>query len=547
MNLKIKHIIIAGIPFLIGLIFTLYGVGVIRQQSFHAIDGKRYFCIADDGLITLRYGWNLAHGNGLAWNPGERIEGITNTLWALQAAGYSLFISKRLLPLAMQLSAIAWLLLTAYYFKKIACTILTKSKENPLTNFFCALAFIIPLSYSPLVIWGLRGMETSLQAALISMGVFLFFFFLGRPAVFGAFAIGLACAVRPDCIVPAAVIFGFRFLDVLSGNHKWKHLAAEIAPFAAVLIALVVFRMLYYGSPVPNTYILKIKGMSVFERITLNGIGYIKPFMIMSIPLIAAVSISLLIRPSREKLILAALPAAMLVYTVYVGGDAFDNWRFMAPYVPYAFLVLLLDLPALNTVLKKLFVNKPLNSGRRIMLSIIACMIIFSIARPPLLTGYIETLRNPARANICGINTAIWLNKILKPSACIGVFFAGAIPFYTDFYAFDFLGKSDRHIASLKPDISGAVSWNGQKSVPGHNKYDLNYSIMKKRPTYVETLSWARQDVSVKALEIYEPIAVDFLDWSLYGKNKILLKKNSPNVKWHKTPPQPREHQGLVQ
>ncbi len=32
-------------------------------------------------MILMRYAYNLAHGNGLVWNPGERVEGITNPLW----------------------------------------------------------------------------------------------------------------------------------------------------------------------------------------------------------------------------------------------------------------------------------------------------------------------------------------------------------------------------------------------------------------------------------------------------------------------------------
>ena len=42
------------------LSFAVYAVIVIWRQSFLCIDGQRYFNFADDGLITLRAGWNLA-------------------------------------------------------------------------------------------------------------------------------------------------------------------------------------------------------------------------------------------------------------------------------------------------------------------------------------------------------------------------------------------------------------------------------------------------------------------------------------------------------
>ena len=39
--------------------------------------------IQDDAFISFRYASNWIHGNGLVWNPGERVEGYTNFLWTL--------------------------------------------------------------------------------------------------------------------------------------------------------------------------------------------------------------------------------------------------------------------------------------------------------------------------------------------------------------------------------------------------------------------------------------------------------------------------------
>jgi hypothetical protein len=27
-------------------------------------------------MISMRYAWNVSHGSGLVWNPGERVEGM---------------------------------------------------------------------------------------------------------------------------------------------------------------------------------------------------------------------------------------------------------------------------------------------------------------------------------------------------------------------------------------------------------------------------------------------------------------------------------------
>lgn len=148
--------------------------------------------------------------------------------------------------------------------------------------------------------------------------------------------------------------------------------------------------------------------------------------------------------------------------------------------------------------------------------------------------SYIAVLHFPQSDDMANINTAIQLQRVLHPSASVGVFYAGAIPFYTDFYAYDFLGKCDRHIALLPPDKSGTASNGEQMSRTGHNKYDLEYSILTKQPTYVESLKWGRQDVTEEALQLYQPVPVPFTTWSSFSRNHILLRKESPFVRWNK-------------
>ena len=41
----------------------------------------------DDAFISYRYAWNLVHGSGLVYNPGQPVEGYTNFLWILMSAG----------------------------------------------------------------------------------------------------------------------------------------------------------------------------------------------------------------------------------------------------------------------------------------------------------------------------------------------------------------------------------------------------------------------------------------------------------------------------
>ena len=42
--------------------------------------------VVDDSLISIRYAENLAQGNGVVFNLGERVEGYTNFLWLCVSA-----------------------------------------------------------------------------------------------------------------------------------------------------------------------------------------------------------------------------------------------------------------------------------------------------------------------------------------------------------------------------------------------------------------------------------------------------------------------------
>jgi hypothetical protein len=70
--------------------YVVYGLAFIWRTSFD-IGGRRWFSLFDDAMISMRYARNLAAGHGLVWNPGERVEGITNPLWTLWLAVLHLF------------------------------------------------------------------------------------------------------------------------------------------------------------------------------------------------------------------------------------------------------------------------------------------------------------------------------------------------------------------------------------------------------------------------------------------------------------------------
>lgn len=134
-----------------------------------------------------------------------------------------------------------------------------------------------------------------------------------------------------------------------------------------------------------------------------------------------------------------------------------------------------------------------------------------------------------AEANRNHVNAALSILRLTTEEATVGVFHAGIIPYYTSRYAVDFLGKNDPYIASLAAELQGGPSWYGMSSVPGHNKYDLNYSILQKQPTYVEGFVWGSQDLTYVYKERYVEISAPGPDPA--------FRRGDPSVRWDLIPP----------
>ena len=86
------------------------------------MEGQRYFVVAEDTSISMRYAKNLAEGNGLVYNPGgPRVEGFTNPLYVLYM---SLFHFLPLHPskigLCIIVTCVIFLLLNMFVIWQIA-------------------------------------------------------------------------------------------------------------------------------------------------------------------------------------------------------------------------------------------------------------------------------------------------------------------------------------------------------------------------------------------------------------------------------------------
>ncbi|HUN22485.1 MAG TPA: hypothetical protein PK299_05050, partial [Anaerolineales bacterium] len=156
------------------IVFVAWSFAFIWQTSSIGIDGKRYFSLFDDGMISMRYAWNLAHGSGLVWNRGEYVEGYSNFLWALWMAIGAFFFSKVNAVLFVQVSGLVIVLSVAI----MASALYTeKNKAEDSGGFGSWLVFVGCLAYYPLSYWSLMGMEVGLLTFLQVASIWQAFIF----------------------------------------------------------------------------------------------------------------------------------------------------------------------------------------------------------------------------------------------------------------------------------------------------------------------------------------------------------------------------------
>ncbi len=519
-------------------LFVLWAAVYIYRSSFIAIDGNRYFSLLDDPMISMRFAWNLSHGYGLVWNPGERVEGYTNLLMTLLMSLSTWLLDKRAAVLAVQLAGIPTLLVIAWLTKGVAREIF---HDEPARDLIETSAYVGVLLYFPLSYWTLMGMETGLVTLFVLAGLLFAFRWTrgGRDGnlYLAALASGLAFLTRNDSLIYAALVFGYLILQTLSVRRDRGALlkiGLAIGLYGLFVAGQTVFRLLYYGTLLPNTYVLKIGGVPLSVRLN-DGTVYVFGFLRESLLLILFALMAAGFRRQRETWFLLMFPFAAMAYSIWTGGDSWPRWRFIAPAIPATLLLGCLGGILAGRKLHAWLRFKPsrqMDPGRTAwpawMASVLLLAIAVSVDLPYLSDIFPRGGLADAQENQRHMNQAIAIENLTTPQASIGVFWAGLIPYYTGRPTVDFLGKSDRYIASLPPHLPDKIIWLRSIVQPGHDKYDLAYSIKQLQPVYIQRLNWVNESVGKWGTDNYVRLTYQ----GRLGTQTILVKKDSPDVLW---------------
>ncbi len=317
----------------------------------------RYFWTCDDAYIVFQYARNLVRGAGLVFNPGERVEGFTDFLWVLWTApAFVLKVDPELWTNVWSVLCYAGtILLLAFEHDRVRRTLAAPPWA------VVPVAALAAASHAELATYATSGLETSLFTFLLVAGyVVLVGRRLtepggGRAAALGGLLFGLASLTRPDGVLPAAVAGAF----VLLRTRSVRRAAAYAGAAAALMVPLAVFRAVYYGSLVPNTYWAKSANLPWWGQ-GLRYLGlYLEKYGAQTLALvlvpIAVAGMQRGLGARREAVVsewtprvlfAGALAGTYVLYVTRVGGD-FMYARLLLPAVPFALLLVDLGWTAL--------------------------------------------------------------------------------------------------------------------------------------------------------------------------------------------------------
>ncbi len=433
----------------------------------------------DDAFISFRYSQNLARGMGLVFNPGERVEGYTNFLWTLWCAIPFLAKVDVLLfaKLSLMLLSAGCIVLTYFLFRRlqhwvrsqraVPCRFrhrLESCRRCPWQGQGCISRRRLPLSPPPrwlafvpaglvalhtsFTVYAVNGIETVLFCFLLLLGANLAVREYEHGGWLSAIVFGLLFYTRPEGLL----FFGLFWLGRLGFGRRDRSLWLGLLVFGLMAAMLQVFRLAYFGSPLPNTYYAKAAGR-VIDRVLTWGIRYFRdiaksvpnwPYLLL--PLVGFFFWRRLPGPGR---VLLLVPYLYLGYVLYIGGDVnFPYYRFLLHVLPLLAVVAVLSFagrtpaPVLRT---RQGVGPGLALAFAVMLAVAQLANTAGVWRELNATPesprfrYLSTMPLAGHISIYpGI--AARLREVCPPGSTVVMQDVGAIPFYSGVRTFDIIG-----------------------------------------------------------------------------------------------------------
>ncbi len=417
--------------------------------SWHAVG-------SDDAYISYRYAYNLFHGDGLVFNPHERVEGYSNLLYTLFITPIFFFHANWVYPYSVLLNSL-FLALTLYLFYGFLNQTLGQRKAL----FGTALLGLCPYLW----VNAATGLETSLILTITVAAWIALEGYLNTQdnALFIKILLLslLSLLARIDgFILPLSMA-----LYLLLKNKKKS--ALQLMLFLLVCASVyTAWRLFYYQDFIGNPYYAKISGPFLTR---LNyGWFYIAKEMVRTglwLPLLVLIASFLQNLIKKRFITLDFSELFFLLWIGYlscIGGDIYHE-RFMIVLMPMGIYILMNKLPVTDY-------GKPIS-----LLFFLAIMLTQWIIVP-----FDSRFKYQYPKYDCLIATGKFLKKNY-PHAYLAVDAAGKIPYFSQLITLDMLGLNDKVIAKMPAHTAGYFC-------PGHIKYDAKY-VLSKNPDLIVALT----------------------------------------------------------
>ena len=461
----------------------MISIVVLAERYSHLLGGN----ISDDAMTSMQYAKNLAEGNGLVFNVGERVEGYTNFLWVLVMTPlYALAKATHLpfVPLVNHLNvaiaaavtgSVCWLGSQLWGTRHAA-------------TWIAVFLLVVDNAFTT---WAVLGLEVQLLALLMLLALSALRSSIRHRAIWAGLALLAAHLTRPDAALFCVCVVGNELLEAfldwrrndrrgaLRGLREALTCAAVWAVPYAVYFA---WHYAYYGWPFPNTYYLKLGGaIDGWAR----GLDYTVDFLKVRAWVPAAGVMAVLAVRDKTLRLLVGYVALHVLYVTYAGGDFMPGHRFYVPQLPlFALLVgaavsLLWKGVQQRSVQRWLYaknVEPAMIAGFGLATAMFSLGLLAKRERQlgPIDSTMASWGEDHGRQRVL----MAWLSERKPAGATFATGLIGHTGFLGDIYVIDTCGIIDPVTAHMTVKDFG-------HGLPGHEKVASVDYILSKKPTYV--------------------------------------------------------------
>jgi len=385
----------------------------------------------DDSFISYRYAENLVQGFGFSWNYNETQEfGFSNySMVLLVALGMKLGIDPIFFSKMINISTGIVVLV----FSGLLLKILTNNKFK----YYFSVSLVLAI-FPQIIIHSVSGLETTLFMTLVLLSSYFYLRFLHQKKY--SVSLLIPCLIISILTrYEGVLLVGGIFLHMIYNYFILKNRSYDVKKFSLIILLPTLFTILLFswnyfnfGQILPNSFIMKSVGSRDTLFFLINGFNIGKFALVLS-PFLVLILLKLksYIKNSPENFLIIQFLVFMTPF-LFMSQEMNYLYRFYFPIVP---LIIILSFASIENLKEKIMHYTKQKSW--LIVPIIAFLIIYPIS---FYNDSVEFASNyTSFMNTLHIPIGKTLNDFQENSGTLAVVIdAGAIPFYSKWYVFDY-------------------------------------------------------------------------------------------------------------